>query len=212
MIKILVADDHQLLIDGIKTALASIQDITVAGEAYNGQEVMNQLDAGLSVDVLLLDINMPEMDGLQCTKLVSKLYPNIKILILTQYDEKRLVKQMVKHGASGYLLKDSGRDILEKAIRAVVRGEKYFCERLAIRMINQELDEEKSNPLFSKFSDREIEILRLIAEEYSTQQIADKLFLSYHTIESHRSRMISKAGVRNSAGLVLWANENGYLS
>ena len=77
MIKILVADDHQLLIDGIKTALASIQDITVAGEAYNGQEVMNQLDAGLSVDVLLLDINMPEMDGLQCTKLVSKLYPNI---------------------------------------------------------------------------------------------------------------------------------------
>ncbi|HNQ83521.1 MAG TPA: response regulator transcription factor [Bacteroidales bacterium] len=211
MIKILVADDHQLLIDGIKTALANIQDIVVAGEAYNGQEVIDQLDAGLSVDVLLLDINMPEMDGLQCTKLVSKQYPKVKILILTQYDEKRLVKQLVKHGASGYLLKDSGRDILEKAIRAVVRGEKYFCERLAIRLISQELDEEKGNPLFSKFSEREIEILRLIAEEYSTQQIADKLFLSYHTIESHRSRMISKAGVRNSAGLVRWANENGYL-
>lgn len=211
MIDILIADDHQLLIDGIKTTLAGIPDIQVVGEVYNGYQVLEKLDAGLHVDIIFMDINMPKLDGLNCTKMVRKKYPEVKIIALSQYDEKRFVKQMVKNGASGYLLKDAGRDILEKAIRSVYAGENYFCERLSLRLINQELKMEDTKSLFPKLTDREIEILRLIGNEFSSQEIADKLFISFHTVESHRANLMNKAGVKNTAGLIRWATENDFL-
>jgi len=211
MINILIADDHQLMIDGIKATLAGIEDFCIAAEAYNGYQVMEKLDTGVGVDVILMDINMPKLDGLAATKLVRKKYPNVRILALSQYDEKRFVKQMVKNGAVGYLLKDSGKDILEKAIRAVYSGDKYFCDRLMIQLVNQELKTENTRSLFPDLTDRELEILKLIGDEYSTQQIADKLFISFHTVESHRANLMSKAGVKNTAGLIRWATENDYL-
>lgn len=211
MINILIADDHQLLIDGIKAALAGISDFSITAEVYNGYQVLEKLDSGIPADVILMDINMPKLDGLSCTKMVRKKYPNVKVIALSQYDEKRFVKQMVKNGASGYLLKDSGRDILEKAIRAVSGGETYFCERLSMRLINQELKMADTKSLFPKLTEREIEILRLIGNEYSSQQIADKLFISFHTVESHRANLMSKAGVKNTAGLIRWATENDFL-
>jgi DNA-binding NarL/FixJ family response regulator len=211
MINILIADDHQLLIDGIKAALAGIEDLNIAAEVYNGYQVLEKLDSGLPVDIILMDINMPKLDGLSCTKMVHKKYPEIKIIALSQYDEKRFVKQMVKNGASGYLLKDSGKDILVKAIRTVHGGESYFCERLSLRLINQELKMEDTRSLFPKLTEREIEILRLIGRELSSQEIADKLFISFHTVESHRANLMSKAGVKNTAGLIRWATENDFL-
>ena len=212
MINILIADDHQLLIDGIKTALAGITDFNIVGEAYNGYQVMENLDNGVAVDVILMDINMPKLDGLGATKQVHKKYPDVKIIALSQYDEKRFVKQMVKNGASGYLLKDSSKEILELAIRTVYGGEKYYCDRLSIRLINQELKmEDETNSLFPKLSERELEILRLIGDEFSSQEIADKLFISFHTVESHRANLMSKAGVKNTAGLVRWATANDLL-
>ena len=211
MINILIADDHQLMIDGIKATLAGIEDFCIAAEAYNGYQVMEKLDTGVGVDVILMDINTPKLDGLAATKLVRKKYPNVRILALSQYDEKRFVKQMVKNGAVGYLLKDSGKDILEKAIRAVYSGDKYFCDRLMIQLVNQELKTENTRSLFPDLTDRELEILKLIGDEYSTQQIADKLFISFHTVESHRANLMSKAGVKNTAGLIRWATENDYL-
>jgi DNA-binding NarL/FixJ family response regulator len=211
MINLLIADDHQLLIDGIKTTLAGIEDISIVAEVYNGYQVLEKLDSGLHVDVIFMDINMPKLDGLNCTKMVHKKYPEIRIIALSQYDEKRFVKQMVKNGASGYLLKDSGRDILEKAIRTVYGGESYFCERLSLRLINLELKMEDTKSLFPKLTEREIEILRLIGRELSSQEIADKLFISFHTVESHRANLMSKAGVKNTAGLIRWATENDFL-
>lgn len=211
MIKIMIADDHHLLIDGIKSTLKDIEDFTIADEAYNGFEVMEKLDAGLEVDVILMDINMPKLDGLECTKLVSKKYPDIKIIALSQYDEKRFVKRMVKNGASGYLLKDAGKDQIEKAVRTVCSGEKYFCERLSLRLVQQELKEENTSSLFPKLTERELEVLNLICQEFSSQEISEKLFISFHTVESHRANLMYKAGVKNTAGLVRWAVENDFV-
>jgi len=211
MINILIADDHQLLIDGIKAALNGIEDFNIAAEVNNGYQVLEKLDSGTSVDVILMDINMPKLDGLNATKMVHKKYPDVRVLALSQYDEKRFVKQMVKNGASGYLLKDSSRDVLEKAIRTVFNGEKYFCERLMMQLVNQELKMENTRSLFPDLTDRELEVLRLIGKEFSSQEIADKLFISFHTVESHRANLMSKAGVKNTAGLIRWATENDFL-
>lgn len=211
MINILIADDHQLLIDGIKSTLAGIEDISIVAEVYNGFQVLEQLDSGLKVDVILMDINMPKLDGLACTKMVHKKFPEIKIVALSQYDEKRFVKQMLKNGASGYLLKDSGKDTLVKAIRTVHGGEPYFCERLSLRLINFEMKMDDTKSLFPNLTERESEILRLIGKEFSSQEIAEKLFISFHTVESHRANLMSKAGVKNTAGLIRWATENDYL-
>lgn len=211
MINILIADDHQLMIDGIKTTLAGIEDFNIVAEAYNGFQVLEKLDSGLAVDIILMDINMPKLDGLGCTKTVRTNYPGIRIIALTQYDERRLVKQMVKNGASGYLLKDTSKDILVKAIRLVYGGEQYFCEKLFIRSINQELKNEDTKSIFPTLSDRETEILKLIGRELNSQEIADKLFISLHTVENHRANLINKAGVKNTAGLVRWATENDFL-
>lgn len=211
MINLMIADDHPLLIDGIKTTLKGSADINIVGEANNGFQVLEKLDAGLKVDVILMDINMPKMDGLDCTKQLSKRYPQVKVIGLSQYDEKRFVKIMVKNGASGYLLKDAGKDQLEKAVKTVHSGENYFCDRLSVRLVQQELMEEQTSSLFPKLSPREAEVLNLICTELSSQEIAEKLFISIHTVESHRANLTAKAGVKNTAGLVRWAVENDLL-
>ena len=211
MINILIADDHQLMIDGIKTTLNDIEDFTFVAEANNGFQVIEKLDSGIMVDIILMDINMPKQDGLSCTKIVSKKFPEVKIIALSQYDEKRFVKKMVKNGASGYLLKDSSKDILEKAIRTVYAGEQYFCDRLSLRLVQQELKMENTSSLFPKLTSRELEVVNLVCKEYSTQEIADRLFISFHTVESHRANLMYKAGVKNTAGLVRWAVDNDFI-
>ncbi len=211
MIKILIADDHQFLIDGVKLSILNIPDFSLVGEAHNGLQVLEMLEAGLEVDIILMDINMPKMDGLECTRKVTKKYQGVKVIVLSQYDEKRFVKQMVKNGAMGYLLKDSAKDSLEKTIRAVYRGEKSFSEKLMLRFINVELKDENNSSLFPKLTEREKEILNLIGRELSSQEIADKLFISFHTVESHRANLMFKAGAKNTAGLIRWAVENDLL-
>ena len=204
----MIVDDHQLMIDGIKSALNSIQDFEVIAEALDGFQVLEQLDNGLRPDVILMDINMPKLDGLECTKQVSKKYPECKVIALSQYDEKRFVKRMLRNGALGYLLKDAGKDKLEKAIRAVMRGEKYFSEELSLRLVEQELKGENISALFPKLTAREKEVLELICQGLSSQEISEKLYISFPTVESHRANLMQKAGVNKTAGLVRWAVEN----
>jgi DNA-binding NarL/FixJ family response regulator len=207
MINLLIADDHQLLIDGIKTALSDVEFIQVAGEVHNGNEVLNVLSAS-EIDVILMDINMPEMDGLDCTKLVKKSFPVVKVIALSQFDEARFVKRMVKNGASGYLLKDASKQELVQAIQTVYDGKTYFSESLSFNLINFGSKRISKTTLFPNLSEREIEILNFICKEYSSQEIADELYISFHTVETHRANLMVKAGVKNTAGLVRWALEN----
>ena len=211
MINILIADDHQLMIDGIKSTMQQINDFDIIAEASNGFQVLELLENGIRPDIILMDINMPKLDGLECTRKVTKKYPDVKVIALSQYDEKHFVKRMVKNGASGYLLKDSDKDILEKAIRAVHRGEQYYSDKLTMRLVEQELKTTNTSKLFPRLTEREKEILNLIGNELSSMEIADKLFISLHTVESHRANLIQKAGVKNTAGLVRWAVNNDLL-
>ncbi|OQX80006.1 MAG: hypothetical protein B6D61_02655 [Bacteroidetes bacterium 4484_249] len=210
MIDVLIADDHQLLIDGIKTTLEDVPDINIVAEANNGLQVLKILQSK-KIDVIIMDINMPQMDGLDCTKAVCKKYPDTKVVALSQFDEKRFVKKMIKNGASGYLLKDSGKDEIVTAIRKINSGENYFCEKLSINIINSELNTLNTKSLFPKLTDREIEVLKLICKEFSSPEIAESLFISDKTVENHRAKLIAKAGVKNTAGLVRWAVENDFV-
>ncbi len=212
MINVLLADDHKLLIDGIKSSLEDVPDINIAAEAYHGLQVLKILQSGKKIDVILMDINMPQMDGLDCTKIVSKKYPKVKVIALSQYSEKRFVKRMVKYGAVGYLLKDTDKYELIKAIKKVYSGEKYFNERLSMTILNRELNEESNRLLFPDLSSREKEILTMICQECSSQDIADRLFISIKTVQNHRANLIIKAGVKNTAGLVRWALENDFIN
>lgn len=209
MIHIMVVDDHQLLIDGIKSSLEDHTDISIVAEANNGQQALEQLNA-VSVDVVLMDINMPVMDGLECTKRIHKSFPEVKVIALSQYPEKRFVKTMFKYGATGYLLKDASRSELIEAILKVYAGEEYINERL-YKDLNLTGLKPNPSPLFPDLTKREIEILRLISQEYSSQEISEKLLISFHTVESHRANLMLKGGVKNTAGLVRWAVENDFI-
>jgi len=208
MINIMIADDHQLLIDGIRSALKSTEDLNIIGEALNGYQVLEKLDGGLQPDIILMDINMPKLDGLECTKQLTKKYPSIKIIALSQYDEKRFVKRMLKYGALGYLLKDASKEEIETAVRTVAKGEKYFSSGLSLRLIEQEIKKENISGLFPRLTEREKEVLGLICKGLTSQEISEKLFISFHTVESHRANLMHKAGVSNTAGLVRWGVEN----
>ena len=210
MINVLVADDHQLIIDGLKTILDDVEDVHIVAEAKDGYQVLKILEETPDIHVVLMDINMPKLDGLDCTRQVHKRFPQVKVIALTQYSEKRFVKRMLKNGASGYVLKDTELDTLVKAIRTVHGGEKFFCDRLSFQLASQELKMQDTKSLFPKLSERELEILKLICREFSSQEIADQLFISFHTVESHRANLMLKAGAKNTAGLVRWAVENDF--
>ncbi len=211
MTNILIVDDHQLMIDGIKTTLEDVEDIHVVDYAYNGKEALELLEKTWDIQVVLMDINMPEMDGLDCTKILHKKYPEIKIIALSQYSEKRFVRQMLKYGASGYLLKDAGKHDIINAIRTVLAGETFLPEELSKSLIGQSIKKSHNMGLFAELTSREKDILNMICKGCSSQEVADNLMISFHTVESHRSNMIAKTMTKNTVGLVRWAVENEFL-
>lgn len=202
-IKTLIVDDHQLVLDGIQLMLAGEEDITVIGQAKNGQEAIDFVTNTKQVDFVIMDLNMPEVNGLEACKKIKKDFPNINILILSMISEQKMIQSVMNAGANGYMLKNSGQDEIIEAIKKVNSGANHFDERLIQLLINPVPSTAKKNDqLHPSLSRREKEILKLIVEEYTTKEIAEKLFISFGTVESHRRNMISKLGVRNTAGLV----------
>jgi len=210
MIRILIADDHQIFIDGIKATLNDIKDIKIIAHAFNGYEVIKIL-LTKRADIVLMDINMPFMDGLECTKIIGEKFPKTKVIALSQFDEKRFVRQMIRFGAFGYLLKDATKDELVMAIRDVYAGKKYFSPKLSLSLMNNEINVKNSNPLFPRLTDREKQVLTLICKQFSSQQIAEILSISYNTVENHRASLMEKSDAKNTAGLVKWAIQNDLL-
>lgn len=210
MIKIIIADDHQLFIDGIKSIIKSIKNLEISAEVKNGKQLLDCLSKHLC-DVILMDINMPDMDGIEATKEVKKLYPNIKIIMLTMYSSRDYIEKLLRVGADGYILKNTGKEELQKAIETVHQGESYFSAEVTERIM-EGLQKKKSterNSFTVELTEREIDVLKLIVQELTTSEIAEKLFISTHTVETHRKNLISKLNVRNIAGLVKYAMQNG---
>ena len=212
MIKVIIADDHQMFIDGIKALLRNEKDIRLVGGALNGAGVMELL-AGESVDIVLLDVNMPGMDGIETTIKIRTSHPEVKILMLTMYNKHEFISGLINAGASGYILKNTGRKELIDAIKAVYEGKTFYSEDVTetiLQHFTKTPAEQKIEAV--QLTDREKEVLKLIALEYTTPEIADKLFISINTVESHRNNLMSKLKAKNIAGLVKFALQTGIIS
>ena len=208
----MVVDDHQIIRDGIKSLLLDVGDINIVAESDSGKEAILVLEKTSSeIDVVLMDISMPEMDGFTATKIITGLFPNIKVIALSIHNDESHISQMIESGVSGYLLKTVGVSELEDAIRKVVTGETYFTSEVANTMMSQFV-KKKSTKLPIKgqrLSARELEVLKLISDGFTNPEIAEKLYLSTRTIDSHRRNLLQKLDKKNTAGLVRYAIEHG---
>ena len=213
MINLILAEDHNIVRNGISLLLGADKEINIKGEAVNGLEVLNMLAEGVESDMVLADINMPEMDGISLIREIKVRSPQIKIVILSMLDNEKYVAQAFAEGASGYLLKSASADELLFALKHVNSGGKYLCSELSIRLLDKLLH--TANTPFDKarheidFSMREIEILHLIADGLTNNEMSDKLFISKRTIEGHRQSLIEKTGSRNTAALIRFAVLSG---
>lgn len=207
-IKLAITDDHLLVINGLKAMLAPYPHITVVYESNAATALMEALPAA-QPDVLLLDIQMPDIDGLELCKQVHKNHPEIKIIALTNFMESHYIKQMLRNGASGYLLKNTDEETLVAAIEKVYHGEQYLDAGIKQQLLHEMLTGQRSSGYQIPLTRREKEILKLIAEEHSNQQIAEKLFISLRTVETHRLNLTQKLAVKNTAGLVKEAIKRG---
>lgn len=213
-IKVLVADDHTMFVDGIDSILKDEKDIEVVGRCYDGPSVIEFLKKE-SADLVLLDVNLPEMNGIEVCKIVNKDFKDTKILAISMFNEESFVTEILNHGAEGYILKNTGREELLTAIRTVNDGKTYFSKDVTQTIMKSLMKSRKASNstkgFIPKISRREKEVLKLIVEEFTTQEIAKELFISLKTVESHRSSLLAKMNARNTAGLVRITMENKLL-
>ncbi|MGM0580166.1 MAG: response regulator transcription factor [Bacteroidota bacterium] len=209
MIKVLLVDDHRLIRDGIRFYLEKEEHkITIAGEASDGKQALIFLENNPGdVDIMLTDISMPEMNGVELATEVNKKFPGIKIIALTMIKDSQYVKQMLQAGASGYLLKNAREKEIVDAVKAVYNGETYYAQE-ATKAIMDFMSKKKQDSDVVAISKREKEVLRLIIDELSNQEIADKLFISIRTVEAHKRNLMEKTGSKTLAGLVKYAINN----
>jgi DNA-binding NarL/FixJ family response regulator len=209
MITLGIVDDHSLIISGLAHMLSDQPDYPIMFTATDGKQLMSELEHEVP-DVLLLDIELPDANGIELCTAVLKKYPTLHIIALTNHDEVVYVRKMMRNGAKGYLLKGTDKTNLLTAIDTVARGEQ-FLDRQIERAILQQTISGKRTSVEVKLTKRENEILALVANEYSNQEIADKLFLSVRTVESHRHSLNHKLNIKNSAGLVKEAYLRGLI-
>jgi DNA-binding NarL/FixJ family response regulator len=211
MIRVMIADDHNMFVEGIESILDGLDHIQVVSKCHTGPEVFDKL-AITPADVILLDINLPGMNGIEVCQKLSKEYPDVKVLALSMHNEESFVTEILKYGALGYILKNTGKKELITAIETINSGQSYFSEEVTETimksLVNQRTGTKKSAMLSPKISRREKDVLELIVKEHTTQEIADALFISLKTVESHRRSLLTKLGVRNTAGLVRVAMES----
>ena len=212
-IRILLADDHALIRSGIATLLQGNADFSIVGEAKDGEEAVQKAKE-LNPDVVVIDLSMPKLSGIEATKIIKKKYPNIRVLVLTMHENEEYVYQILKSGAGGYVLKSAGKEELSSAIRAVARGEKFFSPRVSQIMAEGYLRRAEEDELKGRQEDvpltrREKEILALVANGLTNQQIADQLYISPRTVDTHRTNIMQKLDIHDVVNLVRYAIEHG---
>lgn len=210
-VNILLVDDHKIVRDGITSLLSDVPHCHFIGEAENGLQAL-ELIRKLSPDLVILDINMPVMDGLTCMKQIAEKFPDVKVLVLSMINEQDHIKNMIEAGAGGYILKNSGKKELITAIDTVMSGENYFSDEVKdlvmMGMVKKKTTDSKIIGEPVPLTPRELDVLRLIIQEYTNQEIAEKLFISVRTVDAHRRNLLEKTGARNTAGLVKYALQN----
>ncbi len=212
-INILIVDDHQLIINGISDILRPIKNYKIIGNATNGKEAIAEA-LKLKPDIIFMDISMPIMNGLDATKIIAEKLPNTKILALTQHEEKEYVNQIFNYGGSGYLLKNSKKEEFVAAIESVMSGNKYLSKHVSDLMLKDLLNKKEGNStedLSIKLTPREKEIIKKIAEDLSNQEIADKLFISLRTVETHRRNLMQKLKVKSVVSLLKYAAKHNII-
>jgi len=209
-IKVLIVDDHALLREGIRSLLASHDDIEIVGEATNGSEALEKVRE-VAPDVILMDIAMPIMDGLEATRRIRKQNPNVRIIILTQYDRKDYVLSSIKSGASGFIPKNVIISELVSAIRTAHSGDAFLHPSVAKMVIEDYLRQVEPSP-YDRLTDREREVLKLVAEGLTNQEIANLLSVSVKTVLGHRTSLMEKLGIHNRTELIKYAIRKGLIT
>jgi len=213
-IRVLVVDDHTIVRDGICALLKLAGDIEVVGEAANGREALEMVRK-LMPDVMLIDIAMPNMNGLEATRHIRKEFPRVRVLVLTQYDDKEHVFWAIEAGANGFISKTAASSDLASGIRSVYRGESFLSPSAAKFLIEDyqtEANLRKEQDPYKQLSDREREILKLLAEGCTTREIADMLVISAKTVEGHKTNLMSKLDIHNRTDLVKYALRKGIIT
>jgi DNA-binding NarL/FixJ family response regulator len=215
-ISILIADDHSIVREGIKNMLKDIEDFVIVGEAENGVDAIEKIKA-LAPNLIITDISMPKMTGIEVINIVKKEFPEVKTLILTIHSEEEFIEQIFRSGATGCLYKNAGKGEFELAIRAVNNGENYYCSGLSNVLLKDYFN--KKDYAAEQQSDkrvfitvREKQILKLIAEEFSNYEIAEKLFISIRTVETHRKNMMQKLNIDSTIALIKYAVHTGIIN
>ena len=209
-IKILLADDHKIFREGVRSILEKEKDMEVIGEASNGAEVLELIEQ-VKTDVLVLDIDIGSPNGIEITASISEKHPETKIMILSMMGLHDFVIKALEKGAIGFLLKNTGKDEVLTAIRSVSKGDSYFSREVSAILIEQLQKPASSRKKHTEIpiSPRELEVLKLIAQEFSNAEIAEKLYISIRTVDTHRRNLLEKLGVKNTAGLVKFAIQKG---
>lgn len=210
-IRLLCVDDHQLILDSLQTLFLSIPGVQVVGVLNDSRRVPDVL-AKTTVDVLLCDLHMPHLSGIDLTLQLRRSHPAVKVLLLTMAEDAPTIREAVRAGVSGYALKRAGRDELERAVTTIMAGERYFSPAVLEQLSGLDEAETVNCDLLTALTEREVDVLRLIADENPTHLIASKLYISVPTVETHRRHLMQKLGVKSVVGMVKYAMKHGLVS
>ncbi len=211
--KLILADDHQFILESIEILISTMPDYEVVRICSNGAEVLKTLEEHADIEIVLSDFSMPRMNGIELTYQIRQRFPHIKVILLTVSEDAQTIQEAFQAGVSGYIMKKAGKAEFEEALKTVASGKKYYSESVVFELLNRnkqvsDLVNETVEEKVENLSNREIEIVKLIAQEFSTHEIAEKLFLSPATVETHRHNILKKLGIKNAIGLVKFAIRN----